>query len=94
MSTEIEAAEASTAGQATAPHPFMHRTETIDYGIVLAGEITLIVDRDEMIVRVGDIVIQRGTNHAWANRSGKNCRIAFILIDGKFSEELAPRSRG
>lgn len=90
---EIGAAEASTAGQAAA-HPFMHRTETIDYGIVLEGEITLIVDRDETLVRAGDIVIQRGTNHAWANRSGKNCRIAFILIDGKFSAELAPRSSG
>lgn len=91
---EVGAADASTAGQATAPHPFMHRTETIDYGIVLEGEITLIVDRDETLVKAGDIVIQRGTNHAWANRSGANCRIAFILIDGKFSEELAPRSTG
>ena len=67
----------------------MHRTETIDYGIVLEGEITLILDEGETLVRAGDIVIQRGTNHGWANRSGRNCRIAFILIDGKFDEELA-----
>jgi len=71
-----------------ASHPFMHRTETIDYGIVLEGELVLIVDRGETTVRAGDIVVQRGTNHAWANRSGKNCRIAFILIDGKFVDGL------
>lgn len=71
-----------------ASHPFMHRTETIDYGIVLEGEITLILDRGETTVRAGDIVIQRGTNHAWANRSAKVCRIAFVLIDGQFAEGL------
>jgi hypothetical protein len=86
---EIGAAEAAThkAG-ANAPHPYMHRTETIDYGIVLEGEIVLIVDKGETVVRAGDIVIQRGTNHAWANRSGRNCRIAFILIDGQFTDGL------
>ncbi|HXI76285.1 MAG TPA: cupin domain-containing protein, partial [Steroidobacteraceae bacterium] len=81
-------AEASTHGGGEARHPYMHRTETIDYGIVLEGEITLIVDEGETIVRAGDIVIQRGTNHGWANRSRSNCRIAFILIDGRFSGGL------
>jgi mannose-6-phosphate isomerase-like protein (cupin superfamily) len=70
-------------------HPYMHRTETIDYGIILEGEITLLVDIGEVTVRAGDIVIQRGTNHAWANRSGRNCRVAFILIDGQFDPGLA-----
>ena len=70
------------------PHPLMHRTETIDYGIVLEGEIVLILDDGETIVRAGDIVVQRGTAHAWANRSGSNARIAFILIDGRFEEGL------
>ena len=69
-------------------HPFMHRTETIDYGIVLEGEIVLIVDEKETLVCTGDVVIQRGTNHGWANRSGDNCRVAFILIDGTFEEGL------
>lgn len=69
-------------------HPYMHRTESIDYGIVLKGEIYLIMDEEEVLVRQGDIVVQRGTNHAWSNRSGKVCRIAFILIDGKFDEDL------
>lgn len=71
-----------------APHPLMHKTKTVDYGIVLEGEITLVLDRGETIIQAGDIVIQNGTNHAWANRSGKNCRMAFILIDGEFTSEL------
>jgi mannose-6-phosphate isomerase-like protein (cupin superfamily) len=77
--------EAEQAGKRR--HAFMHRTETIDYGIVLEGEITLIMDEGETVVRAGDIVIQRGTNHGWANRSGRNCRIAFILIDGRYEFE-------
>jgi len=84
----IGAADASTAGAANARHPFMHRTQTIDYAIVLDGEITLILDEAETTIRAGDIVIQRGTNHGWANRSGRNCRIAFILIDGEFVDGL------
>lgn len=70
-------------------HAFMHRTETIDYGIVIEGELVLIMDESETIVRAGDIVIQRGTNHGWANRSDRNCRIAFVLIDGEFTGGLA-----
>lgn len=71
-----------------APHPLMHRTQTVDYGIVLEGELTLVVDRGETVVRAGDIVIQRGTNHAWSNRSDKNCRVAFVLIDGQLTDGL------
>ncbi|CQD09463.1 cupin [Mycobacterium lentiflavum] len=78
-------ADASTPG---ARHPLMHRTETVDYGIVLQGEITLITDVDETTIRAGDIVIQRGTNHAWANRSERNCRVVFVLIDGEFTDGL------
>ena len=85
---KVGAGDAATHAKAGAPHPFMHRTQTIDYGIVLDGEITLIVDKGETIARAGDIIVQKGTNHAWSNRSGKVCRIAFILIDGVFSEGL------
>jgi hypothetical protein len=85
---EIGAASASTHGGSQTRHPYMHRTESIDYGIVLEGEITLIVDEGETTVRAGDIVVQRGTNHGWANRSGRNCRIAFILVDGVFADGL------
>lgn len=70
------------------PVSFMHRTEPIDYGIVLAREITQIMNQGEKIVRAGDIIIQCGTNRAWANRSDRNCRIAFIVIDGEFAPEL------
>ena len=86
-------AHASTA-DAGAPHPLMHRTKTVDYGIVLEGEMTLIVDRGETTIQAGDIVIQNGTNHAWANRSGKVCRMAFILIDGQYVTEKAPSLKG
>ena len=85
--SEMGGADASQSGSG-APHPLMHRTETLDYGIVVEGELTLILDQSEATVRAGDIIIQRGTNHAWANRSDKNCRIAFVLIDGKFTDGL------
>ena len=64
-----------------ARHPFMHRTETVDYAIVLEGEIDMLLDDEDVHLKAGDVVIQRGTNHAWANRYDKTCRIAFILID-------------
>ncbi|MDX2707725.1 cupin domain-containing protein [Streptomyces sp. PA03-6a] len=73
---------------AGAPHPLMHRTQTIDYGIVVEGELTLVLDEGETVVRTGDIVIQRGTNHAWTNRSAANCRVAFVLIDGQYTDGL------
>ncbi|HEY5723832.1 MAG TPA: cupin domain-containing protein [Allosphingosinicella sp.] len=88
--------EAIGAGHALAedpPHPLMHRTETVDYGIVLEGEIVLVLDDSETTVRAGDVVIQRGTSHAWANRSGNNARIAFILIDGRFEEGLGGQAK-
>ena len=84
----VGAADASSHSEGQSRHAFMHRTETIDYGIVLEGEITLILDVGETVVKAGDIVIQQGTNHGWANRSDRNCRIAFILIDGAFDERL------
>jgi len=85
---EIGAADASSHRGEGTRHAHMHRTETVDYGIVLEGELVLIVDEGETIVRAGDIVVQRGTNHGWANRSGRNCRIAFILVDGRFTDGL------
>jgi mannose-6-phosphate isomerase-like protein (cupin superfamily) len=69
----------------TPAHPLMHRTETIDYAVIMSGEIVMVMDKSEVLCREGDVVVQRGTNHAWANRSDQPCRIAFILIDGKFS---------
>lgn len=66
----------------------VHRTQSVDYGIVLEGEIVLILDDSEVTLRTGDIVVQRGTDHAWANRSHSTARVAFILIDGRFDEAL------
>ena len=84
----IGAPEAAMHHGQGSPHPFMHRTETIDYGIVLEGEIVLVLEGGETRLTAGDVVVQRGTNHAWANRSASNCRMAFILIDGAFAGDL------
>ena len=86
--SEVGAGDASSHAGAGTRHVHMHRTETIDYGIVLEGEIVLILDNEETLCRQGDIIVQRGTNHGWANRSDRNCRIAFILIDGEFVDGL------
>lgn len=87
MFSKVGDEKASTV-KANSPHPLMHRTQSIDYGVVIEGELTLIVDDGEALLKPGSVVIQRGTNHAWANRSGKMCRILFVLIDGKYDEHL------
>lgn len=69
-------------------HPFMHRTETIDYAVVLSGEITMLLDDSEVTLREGDVLIQRGTNHAWTNRTEKPCRMLFVLVDGQFQPAI------
>ncbi len=69
-------------------HPMMHRTETVDYAIVLEGEITMLLDDQDVQLKAGDVVIQRGTNHAWSNRSGKPAKMLYILMDGEFDPAL------
>jgi hypothetical protein len=64
-------------------HPFMHRTQSLDYAIVLAGEIDMLLDDTELHLKTGDVIVQQGTNHAWVNRGTETCRIAFVLIDAK-----------
>jgi hypothetical protein len=64
-------------------HAHMHRTRSIDYAIVLSGEIWAVMDEGESKMGAGDVLIQRGTNHAWANRSNAPCVVAFVLIDAK-----------
>lgn len=68
--------------------PGMHRTSSIDYGIVLSGELYLILDDCERLLKPGDVVIQRGTDHAWENRSNVEASMAFILIDALFDNAL------
>jgi hypothetical protein len=62
-------------------HPFMHRTQSVDYAIVLQGSIEMKLDEEWITLSAGDVLVQQGTNHAWVNRSGAFCRIAFVLID-------------
>ena len=66
----------------TKRHPGMHITKSVDYALVLEGEIWAVMDEGETLLKAGDVLIQRGTNHAWANRSEKTARMAFVLIDG------------
>jgi mannose-6-phosphate isomerase-like protein (cupin superfamily) len=68
-----------------------HRTRTLDYVVVIEGELVLILDDSEVILKPGDVVVQRGTDHAWENRSGTIARAAFFHIDARFSEELLAR---
>ena len=80
---------AQAADAATRRHPGMHRTDTLDYCVVLSGEIWAVLDEDEVLLRAGDCLVQRGTNHAWSNRSDRPCTIAFVLVA---AGPLRPRS--
>jgi mannose-6-phosphate isomerase-like protein (cupin superfamily) len=64
-------------------HPLMHRTRTVDYAVILSGEIDMMLDDSVVHVRAGDVIIQQATNHAWINRGREPCRILFALIDSK-----------
>jgi mannose-6-phosphate isomerase-like protein (cupin superfamily) len=64
-------------------HPGMHRTSTVDYAVILSGEIDMLLDEADVHLKAGDVVVQQATNHAWANRGSEPCRIAFILIDAE-----------
>jgi mannose-6-phosphate isomerase-like protein (cupin superfamily) len=79
---------AGTNRSGKAKHPFMHRTESVDYALVLEGEITLVLDKEDVLMKTGDFLVERGTNHAWANRSGQPCRMLFVLVDGKFDPAI------
>jgi len=72
--------EASTYSEG-APHPYMQKTRTLDFCLVLEGSITLVLDTAEVALHAGDTVVQRGTNHAWSNRSELPCVIAFSSHD-------------
>jgi mannose-6-phosphate isomerase-like protein (cupin superfamily) len=62
------------------PHKGMHRTDTVDYAIILSGEIYAVMDEGEVLLQQGDCLIQRGTNHAWSNRTEEPCLVAFVLV--------------
>jgi quercetin dioxygenase-like cupin family protein len=77
------------AGQRSA----MHRTRTVDYEIVLEGEVYLVMEDSETRLQPGGIVVQRGTNHAWDNLSEVPARMVFILLDAEFAPELVASVR-
>ncbi len=81
--TAMGSPDASTYS-ADAPHPYMQKTRTLDLCLVLEGEITLVLDTQEVHLQAGDTVVQRGTNHAWSNRSGRPCTIVISMHDGKY----------
>jgi hypothetical protein len=64
-------------------HPGFHKTSSVDYAIVLAGEIYALMDEGEVLLKQGDVLVQRGTNHAWSNRSDAPAYLAFVLIDAE-----------
>ena len=64
-------------------HPMMHRTRSLDYAIIMSGEIDMMLDDSVVHLKAGDVVVQQATNHAWINRSKKPCRVAFILMDAQ-----------
>ncbi len=68
--------------------PFVHRTESLDVAIVVEGEMTMTLDDQEVVLGKGDVLVQRGTNHAWINRGPEVCRMLFIIIGGKLSPDL------
>jgi hypothetical protein len=78
---ELERRGARTSPERSAKHPGFHVTDTVDYAICLEGEIWAVLDEGETLMKAGDVMIQRGTYHAWSNRGGQVCRMAFVLID-------------
>jgi hypothetical protein len=68
---------------ANARHPGFHKTDTIDYAIVLKGEIWALMDEGELLLKTGDVLIQRGTSHAWSVRTDEPATVAFVLIDAE-----------
>jgi naringenin degradation protein FdeH len=73
----------AAADRGSARHPGFHKTSSIDYAIVLSGEIYALMDEGEVLLKTGDVLIQRGTNHAWSNRTDEPCYVAFVLIDAE-----------
>ena len=79
----FEAMQASHVADHASDDPGMHKTATVDYALVLEGEIWAVMDTEERLMKTGDALVQRGTNHAWANKTEKNCRVMFVLCGAK-----------
>jgi hypothetical protein len=81
MSRAAVLEEMGLSHQSGSTHPGMHKTRSIDYAVVMEGEIDMILDDCEVHLAAGDVLVQQGANHAWVNRGTQACRIAFVLID-------------
>lgn len=79
MLMKLEGNEAPKRGKPSS-HPFMHRTKTIDFAVVVSGEIDMVLDDSTVHLKAGDVVIQQETNHAWVNNGTEVCRIAFVQV--------------
>jgi quercetin dioxygenase-like cupin family protein len=64
-------------------HPMMHRTRSVDYAVVLSGEIDMVLDDSTVHLKPGDVIVQQATNHGWVNHGKEPCRMLFVLIDAK-----------
>jgi uncharacterized cupin superfamily protein len=64
-------------------HPLMHRTRSLDYAVVISGEIDMMLDEQVVHLKPGDVIVQQATNHAWVNRGKEPCRMLFVLMDSK-----------
>lgn len=85
---------AGHAADASSDDPMMHRTATVDYLIVLKGEIWAVLDDSETCLKQGDVMVQRGTNHSWSVRNGEPCLLVAVLVDAKPVEGSAATHRG
>jgi hypothetical protein len=74
---------AAAADRNNPRHAGFHKTATIDYAIVLEGEIYAMMDEGEVLLKAGDVLVQRGTNHSWSNRTSETAVVAFVLIDAE-----------
>jgi mannose-6-phosphate isomerase-like protein (cupin superfamily) len=83
MSREAVLKEMGLSQQVESRHAGMHRTRSVDYVVVMEGEIDMVLDDSEVHLVAGDVLVQQGTNHAWVNRGSRPCRIAFVLIDAR-----------
>lgn len=84
INTMMKVAGADAPAKGLPPrHPMMHRTRSVDYAIIISGEIDMLLDDSEVHLKAGDVVVQQAANHAWVNRGKEICRIAFILMDSQ-----------
>jgi mannose-6-phosphate isomerase-like protein (cupin superfamily) len=70
----------------TSRHPAMHKTETIDYIVLLKGDVSLLLDEEEVRLEPFDTVVQRGTNHAWVNHGDEPALLIAVLIDAELKD--------